>query len=107
MVPVKKATGWRQCIDYRRLNSVTKKNNFPLPFIDQMIERLPGRVYYCFLDAFSGYFQIAIAPEDQKKPTFICPFGTFAYRRMSFSLCNIPTTFQRCMVSIFLEYVRR
>ena len=64
MVPVRKATGWRQCIDYRRLNSVTKKDHFPLPFIDQMVERLAGRVYYCFLDGCSGYFQIAIAPED-------------------------------------------
>ncbi|XP_071926075.1 uncharacterized protein [Coffea arabica] len=54
MVPVRKATGWRQCIDYRRLNSVTKKDHFPLAFIDQMVERLAGRVYYCFLDGCSG-----------------------------------------------------
>ncbi|XP_027151296.1 uncharacterized protein LOC113751471 [Coffea eugenioides] len=107
MVPVRKASGWRQCIDYRRLNSVTKNDHFPLPFIDQMIERLAGRVYYCFLDGFSDYFQIAIAPEDQEKTTFTCPFGTFAYRRMPFGLCNAPVTFQRCMVSIFSEYVEK
>ncbi|XP_071923079.1 uncharacterized protein [Coffea arabica] len=107
MVPVRKPTRWRQCIDYRRLNAVTKKDHFPLPFIDQMIERLAGRVYYCFLDGFSGYFQIAIAPEDQEKTTFTCPFGTFAYRRMPFGLCNAPATFQRCMVSIFSEYVEK
>ncbi|XP_071905713.1 uncharacterized protein [Coffea arabica] len=107
LVPVRKPTGWRQCIDYRRLNAVTKKDHFPLPFIDQMVERLAGRAYYCFLDGFSGYFQIAIAPEDQEKTTFTCPFGTFAYRRMPFGLCNAPATFQRCMVSIFSEYVEK
>ncbi|XP_027174318.1 uncharacterized protein LOC113773921 [Coffea eugenioides] len=107
LVSVRKPTGWRQCIDYRRLNAVTKKDHFPLPFIDQMVERLAGRAYYCFLDGFSGYFQIAIAPEDQEKTTFTCPFGTFAYRRMPFGLCNAPATFQRCMVSIFSEYVEK
>ncbi|XP_027169380.1 uncharacterized protein LOC113769101 [Coffea eugenioides] len=58
-------------------------------------------------DGFSGYFQIAIAPEDQEKTTFTCPFGTFAYRRMPFGLCNAPATFQMCMVSIFSEYVEK
>lgn len=70
-----------------------------------MLERLAGQSYYCFLDGYSGYFQIAIAPEDQEKTTFTCPFGTFAYRRMPFGLCNAPTTFQRCMVSIFSDYI--
>ncbi|XP_071933567.1 uncharacterized protein [Coffea arabica] len=97
LVPVRKLTGWKQCIDYRRLNAVTKKDHFPLPFIDQMVERLACRAYYCFLDGFLGYFQIAIAPKDQEKTTFTCPFGTFAYRRMPFGLCNTPATFQRCM----------
>ncbi|XP_027099229.2 uncharacterized protein [Coffea arabica] len=107
LVPIRKPTGWRQCIDYRKLNAVTKKDHFSLPFIDQMVERLAGRAYYYFLDGFSGYFQIAIAPEDQEKTTFTCPFGTFAYRRMPFGLCNAPATFQRCMISIFSEYVER
>ncbi|XP_071932871.1 uncharacterized protein [Coffea arabica] len=101
MVPVRKATGWRQCIDYRRLNSVTKKDNFSLPFIDQMIERLAGCVYYCFLDDFSGYFHIAIGPEDQEKTTFTFPFGTFAYRRIPFGLCNVSTTFQRILQEVY------
>ena len=107
LVPVRKPTGWRQCIDYRRLNAVTKKDHFPLPFMDQMVERLACKAYYCFLDGFSGYFQIAIAPEDQEKTTFTCPFGIFAYRRMPFGLCNAPATFQRYMVSIFPHMLRK
>ncbi|CAL9021113.1 unnamed protein product, partial [Prunus brigantina] len=59
------------------------------------------------LDGYSGYNQIAIAPEDQEKTTFTCPFGTFAYRRMPFGLCNAPATFQRCMMSIFSDMVER
>ncbi|GKA23819.1 putative nucleotidyltransferase, ribonuclease H [Tanacetum coccineum] len=67
----------------------------------RMLERLVGHEYYCFLDGFSGYFQIPIAPEDQEKTIFTCPYGTFAYKRMPFGLCNAPTTFQRCMTTIF------
>ena len=70
-----------------------------------MLERLAGHSYYCFLDGYSGYFHIAIALEDQEKTTFTCPFGTFAYRRMPFGLCNTPATFPRCMVSIFSDYI--
>ncbi|GJR91101.1 reverse transcriptase domain-containing protein [Tanacetum coccineum] len=72
-------TGWRVCIDYRKLNEATRKDHFALPFMDQMIERLAGNEFYCFLDGFSGYFQIPIDPQDQKKTTFTCPYGTFAY----------------------------
>ncbi|KAM1325654.1 hypothetical protein ACFX2H_046331 [Malus domestica] len=72
-----------------------------------MLERLAGHSFYCFLDGYSGYNQIVIAPDDQEKTTFTCPFGTFAYRRMPFGLCNAPVTFQRCMVSIFSDYVER
>ncbi|KAD4180250.1 hypothetical protein E3N88_28841 [Mikania micrantha] len=70
-----------------------------------MLERLSGQQFYCFLDGFSGYFQIPIAPEDQEKTTFTCPYGTFAYRRMPFGLCNAPATFQRCMVAIFQNMI--
>nr|GFA31217.1 reverse transcriptase domain-containing protein [Tanacetum cinerariifolium] len=83
-------TGWRVCIDYRKLNDVTRKDHFPLPFMDQMLERLAVNVFYCFLDGFSGYFQIPIDPQDQEKITFTCPYGTFAYRHMPFDLCNAP-----------------
>nr|GEX66164.1 reverse transcriptase domain-containing protein [Tanacetum cinerariifolium] len=83
-------TGWRVCIDYRKLNEATRKDYFPLPFMDQMIERLAWNEYYCFLDSFLGYFQIPIDPKDQEKTTFTCPYGTFTYRRMPFGLCNAP-----------------
>ena len=72
------------CIDYRKLNTATRKDHFPLPFIDQMLDRLPRHPHFCFLDGYSGYNQIAIAPEDQEKTTFTCPFGTFSFRRMLF-----------------------
>nr|GEU62217.1 reverse transcriptase domain-containing protein [Tanacetum cinerariifolium] len=68
VIPTRLVTGWRVCIDYRKLNDVTRKDHFPLPFMDQMLERLAGNEYYCFLDAFSGYFQIPIDPQDQEKP---------------------------------------
>ncbi|KAD3639953.1 hypothetical protein E3N88_29176 [Mikania micrantha] len=105
LIPARTVTGWRVCIDYRKLNDATRKDNFLLPFIDQMLERLSSKTFYCFLDGFFGYFQIAIAPEDQGKTTFTCPYGTFAYRRMPFGLCNAPATFQRCMVAIFHDMI--
>nr|XP_028964733.1 LOW QUALITY PROTEIN: uncharacterized protein LOC103417773 [Malus domestica] len=101
LVPTRMTTGWRMCVDYRKPNDSTRKDHFPLPFIDQMLERLAGHSFYCFLDGYSGYNQIPIAPEDQEKTMFTCPFGTFAYRRMPFGLCNALATFQRCMMSIF------
>nr|GEY12651.1 DNA-directed DNA polymerase [Tanacetum cinerariifolium] len=79
-------TGWRVCIDYRKLNEATRKDHFPLPFMDQMLERLARNQYYCFLDGLFGYFQIPIDSKDQEKTTFTCPYGTFAYRRMPFGL---------------------
>ncbi|GJV86109.1 putative nucleotidyltransferase, ribonuclease H [Tanacetum coccineum] len=101
LIPTRTVTGWRVCIDYRKLNDATRKGHFPLPFTDQMLERLSGNEYYCFLNGFLGYFQIRLAPEVQEKTTFNCPYGMFAYRRMPFGLCNAPATFQRCMTAIF------
>nr|GEV46137.1 reverse transcriptase domain-containing protein [Tanacetum cinerariifolium] len=89
LVPTRLVTGWRVCIDYRKLNEATRKDHFPLPFMDQMLERLAGNEYYCFLDDFSGYFQIPIDPKDQEKTTFTCPYGTFAYKCMPFGLSPI------------------
>nr|GEZ93883.1 reverse transcriptase domain-containing protein [Tanacetum cinerariifolium] len=70
LIPTRLVTGWRVCIDYRKLNEATRKDHFPLPFMDQMLERLARNEYYCFLDGFSGYFQIPIDPLDQEKTTF-------------------------------------
>ncbi|GJZ64861.1 reverse transcriptase domain-containing protein [Tanacetum coccineum] len=105
LIPTRLITGWRVCIDYRKLNDATRKDHFPLPFMDQMLERLAGNEYYCFLDGFSGYFQIPIDPQDQEKTTFTCPYRTFAYRRMPFGLCNTPGTFQRYMMAIFYDMI--
>nr|GEV90642.1 DNA-directed DNA polymerase [Tanacetum cinerariifolium] len=95
LVPTRLVTGWRVCTDYRKLNEATRKDHFPLPFMDQILERLARNEYYCFLDGFSGYFQIPIDLKDQEKTMFTCPYGTFAYKRMPFGLCNAPGTFQR------------
>ncbi|RDX69806.1 hypothetical protein CR513_51040, partial [Mucuna pruriens] len=64
---------------------------------------LAGKSHYCFLDGFSGYMQIHIAPKNKHKTTFTYPFNTFAYTRMSFGMCNAPSTFQHCMTSIFSD----
>nr|GEV18663.1 reverse transcriptase domain-containing protein [Tanacetum cinerariifolium] len=107
LISTRLVTGWRVCIDYRKLNEATHKDHFPLPFMDQMLERLAGNRYYCFLDGFSGYFQIPIDPKDPEKTTFTCPYGMFAYRRMPFRLCNAPCTFQRCMMAIFHDMIKK
>nr|GFB13911.1 retrovirus-related Pol polyprotein from transposon 17.6 [Tanacetum cinerariifolium] len=101
-VPTRLVTSWRVCIDYRKLNEVIRKDHFPLPFMDQMLERLAGNEYYCFLDGFSGYFQILIDPKDQEKTTFTCPYRTFANKRMPFGLCNAPGTnsFSTCLTNL-------
>ena len=107
LISTRTITGWRMCIDYRKLNDATQKDHYPLPFMDQMLERLAGQSYYCFLDGYFDYNQIVVDPKDQEKTTFTCPFGVFANRRMPFSLCNAPATFQRCMMEIFSDMVEK
>ena len=105
LIPIRTVTGRRVWIDYRKLNTATRKDHYPLPFIDQMLYRLARHSHYYFLDGYFGYKKIKIAPEDQEKSTFTCPYGTFSFRRIPFGLCNVPTTFQRCMTSIFSDLV--
>jgi hypothetical protein len=72
LIPQRTVTGWRMCIDYRKLNKATRKDHFPLPFIDEMLERLANHSFFCFIDGYSGYHQIPIHPSDQSKTTFTC-----------------------------------
>ncbi|GJX17210.1 reverse transcriptase domain-containing protein [Tanacetum coccineum] len=99
LIPTRLVTGWRVCIDYRKLNEATRKDHFPLPFMDQMLERLAGNEYYCFLDGFSGYFQIPIDPISRKRQHLLCPYGT-CLSPHALGLCNASnSTFQRCMMA--------
>ncbi|XP_022853864.1 uncharacterized protein LOC111375292 [Olea europaea var. sylvestris] len=107
LIPTWTVTGWRVCIDYRKLNAATRKDHFPLPFIDQMLERLAEHSHYYFLDGYFEYNQISVAPDDQEKTTFTCPYGTFAYRRMPFGLRNASATFQRCIMAIFSYIIEK
>jgi hypothetical protein len=95
------------CIDYRKLNKASRKDHFPLPFINEMLERLANHPFFYYLDGYSGYHQIPIHPNDQSKTVFTCPYGTFAYKRISFGLCNAPTSFQRCMMAIFSDLIEK
>nr|GEV92717.1 reverse transcriptase domain-containing protein [Tanacetum cinerariifolium] len=105
LIPTRLVTEWRVYIDYLKLNNATLKDHFPLPFMDQMLERLAGNEY--FLNGFSGYLQIPIDPQDQEKTTLTCPYGTFAYRRIPFGLCNASGMFQRCMMAIFHDMLEK
>ena len=86
-------TKWRVCFDYQKLNAATKKDYFPLPFIDQILDKLSAQGFDCFLDSYSEYHQLMIHPDDQEKITFTCPFDTYAFQRIPFGLCNAPATF--------------
>ena len=105
LIPTRTVTRWRVCIEYKKLNTYTRNDHYPLPFIDQMLDRLAGHLRYCFLDGYYCYNQIAIASEDQKNTTFTYPYDTFVFRKMTFGLCNAPAIFQRCMMSMFSDLV--
>ena len=103
--PNKVTEKWHICVDFREINKATLKDYFPFPFIDQVLDTLYGKQYFSFIDGYSGYNQILIAPEDQDKTTFTCPWGTYAYRVLEFVLCNTPATFQRAVLGIFVDLI--
>jgi hypothetical protein len=85
------------CVDYRDINQSCPKDNFPTPFVDQIIDDCIGSEIFSLMDGFSGYNQINILLADQHTTTFICPWGTFAYKKLPFGLKNFGVTFQRAM----------
>jgi transposase InsO family protein len=107
VVVPKKNGKLRICQDFRRLNSVTRKDYFPLPFTDTMLDAVSGHKTYSFMDGFSGYNQIQIYEPHRWYTTFTTDWGTFAYMVMPFGLCNAPATFQRVMTEAFQEYLRK
>jgi hypothetical protein len=107
LIPQRTVTDWSMCINYRKLDKATWKDHFPLPFIDEMLERLANHSFFCYLNGYSACHQILTHPNDQSKTTFTCPYGTFAYRRMSFGLCNVAASFERCMMAIFSDLIEK
>ena len=92
-------------MDFRWVNKVILTNPFPTPFTDEIISEVAGHECYSFIDGFSGYNQVPIAKEDQHKTTFVCEFGSFAYRKMPFGLKNALAVFSRIGVKAFQEYI--
>lgn len=108
MVLVKKKNGkLRVCIDYRKLNKSTQKDHFPLPFINSILDEVAGHEMYTFMDGYSGYNQVSIAPEDRHKTAFTTPWGTFIFLVMPFGLCNAPSAFQRAMTYAFSDLLHK
>jgi len=108
VVPVPKKDGKvRMCVDYRDLNRASPKDDFPLLHIDILVDNTTKFSLFSFMDGFSGYNQIKMAPEDIEKTTFIKPWGTFCYKVMSFGLKNAGATYQRAMVTLFHDMIHR
>src|SRR5579871_3932164 len=97
----------RKCVNYRRLNADTERESWPLPNIEELLERLAGHKWYSTCDGFSGYYVIQIRPEDIPKTTFRTPFGTYAYVVMPFGLKNAPHTYSRFTYKTFAEHIGR
>ena len=93
LIPTRTIVGHRMCIDFRKLNKETRKYHYPLPFIDQTLERLANHTHFFYFDGYSSFSQIVVHPDNQLKTTFISPYGLHAYRRMPFGLCNTLDTF--------------
>ena len=98
LVLVKKKDGsYRCCVDYRRLNAVTRKDAYPLPRIDVCLDALATAKWFSTFDLKSSYHQVLVNPSDSDKTAFICPKGMYKFRKMPFGLCNSGATFQRLM----------
>src|SRR3954469_22930654 len=97
----------RMCVDYRDLNRASPKDDFPLPHIDVLVDNTAQFSVFSFMDGFSGYNQIKMAPEDMEKTTFITPWGTFCYKVMPFGLKNAGATYQRAMVTLFHDMIHK
>nr|XP_034900655.1 LOW QUALITY PROTEIN: uncharacterized protein LOC118038417 [Populus alba] len=107
VVVPKKEGKIRVCVDFRDLNRASPKDNFPLPHIDMLVDNAARSSTYSFMDGFSGYNQIRMAPEDREKTTFITPWGTFCYKVMPFGLKNAGATYQRAMVTLFHDMMHK
>jgi len=102
VVLVKKKNGkLRFCVDYRKLNNITKKDAYPLPRIDEMLNTLTESHWFSTLDLASGYWQVAMHPRDKEKTAFVTRYGTYEFNVMPFGLCNAPATFQRLMDRVY------
>ena len=106
LVP-KKDENIRMCVDYRDLNRASPKDDFPLPHIDTLVDNTATSSLYSFIDGFSGYNQIKMAPEDMEKTTFITLWVMFCYKVMSFGLKNAGATYQRAMVTLFHDMIHK
>ena len=94
VVLVKKKNGTsRFCVDYRKVNAISKKDAYPLPRIDEMLNTLKGSRWFSTLDLASGYWQVAMDPQDREKTAFVTRHGTYEFNVMPFGLCNAPVTF--------------
>nr|KYP67764.1 Transposon Ty3-I Gag-Pol polyprotein [Cajanus cajan] len=106
VVMVKKPNGkWRMCTDYTNLNKACPKDAYPLPNIDRLVDGASGHKLLTFLDAYSGYNQIRMHPQDEVKMTFITESANYCYRVMSFGLKNVGTTYQRLMDKVFKYHI--
>jgi len=106
VVIVKKKNGkFRLCVDYRRLNSITKRDQYPLPRIDELLDSFKNARYFLIIDLVSGFWQVEMQQEDRQKTAFITKQGLFEFNIMPFGLTNAPATFQRLMNTIFREYI--
>ena len=105
VIVLKKNGEIRVCVDYWKLNIATKKDHFPLLFIDTVLDNVADQQLYSFLNGFSGYNQVSIHLDDQSKTTFVTEWDTYAYQVMPFGLCNASATFQQVVTQAFLEFL--